>query len=97
MILILNYVCLFYIKCGKELQLSHLVFVYGKAAVFVPKSGKIVAKIKGVTSSYKEDTPIAKSDISEKEKSELLKGIDWIHCVQYYSRNKDRVDCKVSA
>ena len=97
MILILNDVCLFYIKYGKELQLSHLVFVYEKAAVFVPKSGKIFIKIKGVTSLYKADTPIAKSDISQKEKSELPKGIGWIHCVQYCSRNKDKVDWKISA
>ena len=49
---------------------------YEKEAVFVPKSEKIVAKIYEVTSSYKPDTPTAKSDLSQKEKSELRKGID---------------------
>ena len=71
----MNDVFLFYIKYVKQLQLSHLTFVCEKEAVFVPKSEKIVAKINGITSSYKVGTPTAKSDMSQKEKSELQKGI----------------------
>ena len=71
----MNDVFLFYIKYVKQLQLSHLTFVCEKEAVFVPKSEKIVAKINGITSSYKVGTPTAKSDMSQKKKSELQKGI----------------------
>ena len=71
----MNDVFLFYIKYVKQLQLSHLTFVCEKEAVFVPKSEKIVAKINGITSSYKVGTPTAKFDMSQKEKSELQKGI----------------------
>ena len=76
LILIVNDVFLFYIKYVKQLQLSHLTFVCEKEAVFVPQSGKIVAKINGITSSHKVRTPTAKSDMSQKEKSELQEGID---------------------
>ena len=50
-------------------------FIYEKEVVFVPKNGKIVVKVNGVTLSYKTDTPKAKSNMSQKEKSELKKGI----------------------
>ena len=76
--------------------MSHLIFVYEKEAVFETKSGKVVAKFNGVTSSYNADAPTAKSDMSQKEKSELQKGIGWIHCAEYYWRDKDKVDRKVS-
>ena len=56
--------------------MSHLIFVYEKEAVFVPKSGNIDVKINGVPSSQKTDTPTAKSGMSQKELSELEKGID---------------------
>ena len=72
----MNDVFLFYIKYVKQLQLSHLTFVCEKEAVFVPKSEKIVAKINGITSSYKVGTPTAKSDMSQKEKSELQKDFE---------------------
>ena len=49
----------------------------------------------GVTSSYKTDTPTAKSDMLQKEKSELEKGINWIYCVEYYWLNKDKVGREV--
>ena len=68
----MNGVCLFYIKYAKQLQLSHLIFEYEKEAVFVPKG----RKINEVTSSYKADTPTAKSDMSQKGKTELQKDID---------------------
>ena len=55
--------------------MSHLIFVYEKEAVFETKSGKVVAKFNGVTSSYNADAPTAKFDMSQKEKSELQKGI----------------------
>ena len=57
MILIVNDVCLFDIKNAKQLQMSHLIFVYEKEAVFETKSGKVVAKFNGVTSSYNADAP----------------------------------------
>ena len=72
----MNDVFLFYVKYVKQLQLSHLTFVCEKEAVFVVKSAKIVAKINGIISSHKVGTPTAKSDMSQKEKSELQKGID---------------------
>ena len=56
--------------------MGYLIFVYEKEFVFVPKSGKIVLKINGVSSSYKTNTPTAKSDMSQKEKSELEKEVD---------------------
>ena len=52
--------------------------VYEEEVVFVPKCGQVFVKIDGVTSLYKTDTPAAKSDISQKGKSELEKGIDLI-------------------
>ena len=61
---------------AQQLQLSHLVFIYEKEVGFVPKSGKIVVKANGVTSSYKTDSPTGKSNMSQKEKLELKKGID---------------------
>ena len=73
LILIVNDVFLFYIKHVKQLQLSHLTFVCEKEAVFVPKSEKIVAKINGITSSYKVGTPTAKSDMSQKENQNCRK------------------------
>ena len=69
--------------------------VYEKEVLLVPKSGTIVVKINGVTSSYKTDTPMVKSDMSQNEKSELEKGTDWIYCAEYYWRNKDKIDRKV--
>ena len=63
----MNDICLIYVSYAQELQLSHLVFIYEKVASFVPKSGKIVEKINGVISSYKTDTPTAKSNISLKK------------------------------
>ena len=72
----MNDICLIYVSYAQELQLSHLVFIYEKEAGFVPKSGKIVVKINGVISSYKTDTPTAKSNMSQIKKSELKKGID---------------------
>ena len=74
--MIVNDVCLFYVSYAQQLRLFHLVLVYEKEVVFVPKSGEVVVKIDGVTSSYKTDKPAAKSDMSQKEKSELEKGID---------------------
>ena len=71
--------------------------IYKKEVVFVSKSGKTAVTINGVNSSYKTDTATTKLDISQKEKSELEKGIDWIYCVEYYWRNKDKGDKKVSA
>ena len=53
-----------------------LVLLYKKEVVFVPKSGQIVVKFDRLTSSYKTGRPTAKSDISQKEKSELEKDID---------------------
>ena len=50
LILIVNDVCLFYVSYAQQLQLSRLIFESEKKAVFVPKSGKIVVKINGVTS-----------------------------------------------
>ena len=75
----------------------HLVLIYEKEVVFVPKSGKTAVTINGVNSSYKTDKARAKFDISQKEKLELEKGIDWINCVEYYWQNKDKGDRKVSA
>ena len=71
----MNDICLFYISYAQQLQLFHLVLVYKKEAVFVPKSGQIVVKINGVNSSCKTGKSAAKSDMSQKEKSELEKGI----------------------
>ena len=70
--------------------------IYEKEVAFVPKSGRAAVTINGVNSSYKTDTATAKFDMSQKEKSELEKGIDWINCVEYYWRNKDKGDRKVS-
>ena len=53
----MNDVCLFDIKNAKQLQMSYLIFVYEKEAVFETKSGKVVAKFNGVTSSYNADAP----------------------------------------
>ena len=72
----MNDICLIYLSYAQRLQLSHLVFIYEKGVVLVPKSGKIVAKINGVTSSYKTGIPTAKSNMSQRGKSELKKGID---------------------
>ena len=74
--MIVNDICLIYLNYAQQLQLSHLAFIYKKEVLFVPKNGKAVVKVNGVTSSYKTDTPTAKSNISQKEKSELKKGID---------------------
>ena len=71
--------------------------IYEKEVVFVPKSGKIIVKINGVNSSYETDTPAAKFDTLQNEKSEWEKGIVWIYCVKYYWQNKDKGDRKVSA
>ena len=49
--------------------------IYEKEVVFVPKRGKTAVTINGVNSSYKTDTAGAKFDMSQKEKSELEKGI----------------------
>ena len=76
LVLIVNDICLIYVSYSQELQLSHLVFIYEREAGCAPKSGKIVVKINGVISSYKTDTPTAKSNMSQKKKSELKKGID---------------------
>ena len=62
--------------CPTTTTVPFLVLVYEKEVVFVPKSGQIVVRVDGLTSSYKTDRPAAKSDISLKEKSELEKGID---------------------
>ena len=74
----MNDVCLFCVSSAQQLQLFHLVLVYEEEFVFVPKCGQVFVKIAGVTSLYKTDTPVAKSDISQKGKSELEKGIDLI-------------------
>ena len=76
--MIVNDVCLFCVSSAQQLQLFHLVLVYEEEVVFVPKCGQVFVKIDGVTSLYKTDTPVAKSDISQKGKSELEKGIDLI-------------------
>ena len=47
-----------------------------KRSCFCTQSGQTVVKVDGSTSSYKTDRPTAKSDISQKEKSELEKGVD---------------------
>ena len=59
--MIVNDICLIYVSYVQQLQLSHLVFIYEKQVVFVPKNGKIVVKINGVASSCKTDAPTAKS------------------------------------
>ena len=74
----MNDVCLFCVSSAQQLQLFHLVLVYEEEFVFVPKCGQVFVKIDGVISLYKTDTPVAKSDISQKGKSELEKGIDLI-------------------
>ena len=94
--MIVNDVCLFYVCYTQQLQLSRLIFVYEKEAVFVLKNRKVVVKFNGVTSSYKTDTPMAKSCCVTERISELEKGIDWIHCVECYRRSKDKVARKVS-
>ena len=76
--MIVNDVCLFCVSSAQQLQLFHLVLVYEEEFVFVPKCGQVFVKIDGVISLYKTDTPVAKSDISQKGKSELEKGIDLI-------------------
>ena len=48
----------------------YLVLIYEEEVVFVAKNGRIIVKIDSVTSSYKTDTPTAKSDSTQKEKSE---------------------------
>ena len=48
----------------------YLVLIYEEEVVFVAKNGRMIVKIDSVTSSYKTDTPTAKSDSSQKEKSE---------------------------
>ena len=80
----MNDICLIYVSYAQQLQLSHLVFTYEKEVGFVPKSGKIVVKINGVTSSYKTNTATAKSNMLQKEKSELKEGIDQIYSVKCY-------------
>ena len=70
MTLIVNDICLIYVSYAQQLQLSHLVFIYEKEVAFVPKSGKIVVKINGVTSSYKTDTPTVKYVIERKIRTE---------------------------
>ena len=80
----MNDICLIFASYAQQPELSYLVFIYKKEVLFVPKSGKIVIKINGVTSSYKTDTPAAKSNMSQREKSELKKGIELIYCVQCY-------------
>ena len=72
----MNDICLFYVSYPQQLQLFHLFLVYEKEVVLVPKSGTIVVKINGVTSSYKTDTPTVKSDMLQKEKSEMEKDIN---------------------
>ena len=49
LILMVNDVCL--LKYAKQLQLYHLILEYRKEAAFVPKSGKIVAKINLIVQS----------------------------------------------
>ena len=76
LILIVNDVCLLYVCNTQQLHLSCLIFVYEKEAVFVPKNRKVVVKFNEVTSSYKTDTPMAKSWYITERISELEKGID---------------------
>ena len=76
LILIVNDICLIYVSYAQQLQLSHLAFIYEKEVVFVPRNGHIVVKVNGVISSYKTDTPTAKSNMSQNENSELKKSID---------------------
>ena len=56
---------------------------YNCSIVFVIKNWHLIVKIDGVTSSYKTDTPTAKSDMSQNKKSELEKDIDCIYCAKY--------------
>ena len=46
LILIVNDDFLFYVSYAQHLQLSHLGLVYEKEFAFVPKSGKVVVKIR---------------------------------------------------
>ena len=57
-------------------HLKNLDLIYEKEVVFVPKSANCVVKIDGITTLYKAGTPTSKSDMSQKEKSELEKGIN---------------------
>ena len=45
----------------------YLVLIYEEEVVFVAKNGRIIVKIDSVTSSYKTDTPTAKSDSTERK------------------------------
>ena len=72
----MNDICLFYVSDAQQLQLFHLVLVYEEEVVLVPKSGTTIVKINEVTSSHRTVTPMVKSDMLQKEKSELEKGID---------------------
>ena len=69
----MTFVCFMSVQ---QLQLFHLVLVYEKEVLLVPKSGTIVVKINKVTSLHKTDTPMVKSDMSQNEKSQLEKGTD---------------------
>ena len=66
----MNDVYLFYASYAQQLQLFHLVLVYKQVAVSVSKKEQIVVNIDGVTLSSKTDTPAAKFDMLQKEKSE---------------------------
>ena len=77
-------VFLFYVSYEQQLQLFHLVLVYEKEVVFVPKSGKIVVKVNRVTSWYKEDTPTPKSDMSQKKKIRIRERYCLNLFVEYY-------------
>ena len=71
----MNDICLFYVSYAQQLQLFHLVLVCEKEVVLVLKSGTIIVKFNGVISSYETDAPTVKSEIIQKVKSELEKGI----------------------
>ena len=56
----MNDVYLIYVSCAQQMKRS---CAQKKEVVFVPKRGKKVVKINRVTSSYKTDTPTAKSNM----------------------------------
>ena len=72
----MNDICLFHVSYAQQLQLLHLVLVCEKEVLLVHKSGTVVIKTNIVTSSYKTDTSMVKSDMLQNEKSELEKGAD---------------------
>ena len=70
----MNDICLFYVSSTT----ATVPFSFGirKRILLIPKSGTIVVKVNGVTSSHKTDTPMVKSDMSQNEKTQLEKGTD---------------------